>query len=116
MFLWLMLCFDLTFAVFSTRRPAMEASSGKENGEKKGGNINTRSLRERNENSSTQSSDSIFPVRKVVSRSNGSKNGARAKRKLYTYDIADIINSEVWYNYCEGRTLPFQRTGHILVW
>jgi hypothetical protein len=84
----------------------MEASSGKVNGEKKGGNINTRSLRERNENSSTQSSDSSFPVRKVVSRSKGLKNGARAKRKLDTYDIADIIDSEVWYNYCEGRTEP----------
>jgi hypothetical protein len=93
----------------------METSSEKVNSEKKGGNINIRSLRERNENRSSQSSDSSFAVRKVVSKSKGSENGARAKRKCDTYDIADIIDSEVWYNYWEGKTLPIQRTGHILV-
>jgi len=93
----------------------MEASNEKVNNEKKGGNINTRSLRERNENRSSQSSGSSFPVRKVVSKSKGSENGARAKRKCDTYDIADILDSEVWYDYCEGKTLPIQRTGRILV-
>jgi len=110
-----MLSFGSTFAVFSTRRPEVEASNEKVNGEKKGGNINTRSLRERNENRSSQSADSSFPVRKVVSKSKGSENGARAKRKCDTYDIADIIDSEVWYNYYEGKTPPIQRSGHILV-
>lgn len=84
----------------------MEASNEKVKGEKKDGNINIRSLRERNENRSSQSSDSSFPVRKVVSKSKGSENGARAKRKCDTYDIADIIDTEVWYNCCEGKTLP----------
>jgi len=106
-----MLSFGWTYAVFSTRRPEVEASNEKVNGEKDGGNINTRSLRERNENKSSQSSDSSFPVKKVVSKSKGSENGARAKRKCDTYDIADIIDSEVWYNYCEGKTLPIQRQG-----
>ena len=84
----------------------MEASNEKINGEEKGGNINTRSLRVRNENTSSQSSDSRFPVRKIVSKSKGSGNGARAKRKCDTSDIADIIDSEVWYNCCEVKTLP----------
>jgi hypothetical protein len=110
-----MVNFGLTFAVFSTRRPETEASNEKVNSEKRGGSYNTRSLCERNENRSSQSSDSIFPVRKVVSRPKGSENGARAKRKFDTYDIADIIDSEVWYNCCEGKTLPNQRTWHILV-
>jgi hypothetical protein len=110
-----MVSFGLTFAVFSTRRPETEASNEKVNGERKGGNFNTRSLRERNGNRSSHSPDFIYPVRKVVSRSKGSENGARAKRKFDTYDIADIIDSEVWYNFYEGKTLPNQRTGHILV-
>lgn len=93
----------------------MEASDEKVNYEKKGGNINTRSLRERKEKRSSQSSDSSFPVKKVVNKSKGSENSARAKRKCDTYDIADIIDSEVWYDYCEGKTLPIQRTWHILV-
>jgi hypothetical protein len=95
----------LSFAVSSTHRPEMEASNEKVNGEIKGGNINTHSLRERNENMSSQSSDGIFPIRKVVSKSEGSENGARAKQKCDKYDIAGIMGPEVWYNFYEGKTL-----------
>jgi hypothetical protein len=92
----------LIFAIFSIRCHKVETSNGEVNGERKTYNINTHSLRERNENSSSQSSGGGSPVRKVVSRSKGSENVARAKRKLNTYDIADIIDSEVWYNYYES--------------
>jgi hypothetical protein len=61
----------------------------------KSSNTNTRRLRERNENGSSQSSGGGSPVRKVATRSKGSENVARAKRKLNTYDIADVIDSEV---------------------
>jgi hypothetical protein len=86
---------DFQFAIFSIRRHKAETSNGEINGGRKTYNINTHSLRERNGNSSSQSSGGGSPVRKVVSRSKGSENVARAKRKLNTYDIADIIDSEV---------------------
>lgn len=86
---------DFQFAIFSIRHHKVETSNGEISGGRKTYNINTHSLRERNGNSSSQSSGGGSPVRKVVSRSKGSENVARAKRKLNTYDIADIIDSEV---------------------
>jgi hypothetical protein len=73
----------------------VESSSEEVNVGKKSSNTNTHRLRERNENSSSQSSGSGSPVRKVSTRSKGSENVARTKRKLNTYDIADVIDSEV---------------------
>jgi hypothetical protein len=71
-------------------------SSGEEvNGGIKGSNTNAHRLRERNENSSSQSSGGGSPVRKVATKSKGSENVARTKRKLSTYNIADVIDSEV---------------------
>jgi hypothetical protein len=87
--------FCITFAIFSVHSPKVETSKGEINHGRKNYTINTHSLREQNENSSSQSSGGGSPVRKVVSRSKGSENVERRKRKLKTYDIADIIDSEV---------------------
>lgn len=84
-------------AIFSIRRHKVEVPNGEANGERKACSINTHNLRERNENGSSQSSGGGSPVRKVVTRSKGSENVTRAKRKLNTYDIGDVIDSEVWY-------------------
>lgn len=88
----------LIFAIFSIRHHKVETSNGEVNGEGKAYNINTHCLREQNKNSSSQSSGDGSPVRKVVSRSGGSENVARAKRKLNTYDITDIIDPQVCCN------------------
>lgn len=85
----------LTFSGCRIRHSEIEASNGEGNGEQNNCNSNTRSLRERNENSSSQSSDNRTSHRKVASKSKGSENAATAKRKLDTYDIGDIIDSEV---------------------
>lgn len=69
-------------------------SSEEVNGEIKGSNTNTHRLRERNENSSSQSSGGGSPVRKVATKSKGSENAGRTKRKLNTYNVTDIIDSE----------------------
>ncbi|XP_021929126.1 lymphoid-specific helicase-like isoform X2 [Zootermopsis nevadensis] len=75
------------------RRHKVEVPNGEANGERKACSINTHNLRERNENGSSQSSGGGSPVRKVVTRSKGSENVTRAKRKLNTYDIGDVIDS-----------------------
>jgi hypothetical protein len=73
----------------------VETSSEEANGERRSRNTTAHRLRERNENSSSQSSDSGSPVRKFASKSKGSENVARTKRKFNTYNIADVIDSEV---------------------
>ncbi|PNF37180.1 hypothetical protein B7P43_G00458, partial [Cryptotermes secundus] len=75
-------------------RPEVESSSEEVNVGINGSNTNTHHLHERNENSSSQTSGGGSSVRKDATRAKGSQNVARTKRKLDTYNIADIIDSE----------------------
>lgn len=73
----------------------METSCEEVDGEMKCRSTKTHRLRERNENSLAESSGSGFPARKLGTRRKGSENVPSTKRKLNTYNIADIIDSQV---------------------
>ncbi|XP_069687037.1 lymphocyte-specific helicase-like [Periplaneta americana] len=70
-----------------SRHPKGQTSKGESSG---GG----KSLRERNENPSSQSSSDSSPIRKYAPKSRGVENTARAKRKRNTYKISEIIDKE----------------------
>ncbi|KAJ4430205.1 hypothetical protein ANN_22415, partial [Periplaneta americana] len=75
------------FHHYSSRHPKGQTSKGESSG---GG----KSLRERNENPSSQSSSDSSPIRKYAPKSRGVENTARAKRKRNTYKISEIIDKE----------------------
>ena len=51
-------------------------------------------LRERNDNTSTESPGGVPPFRRVVSKPKDSDNASRNKRKL-DFNIAELIDKEV---------------------